>query len=122
MRNNTLYGLGKLYLNKDFAGVDTQKAVNYLTSAAEKGHSYAQYALGKLFLTGEKATRSAYYALYWLEKAAKQDNTDAQCLLGKVLLRGEITDQNTDQAAALLCRLLREIAEQFNSLSQKNRR
>lgn len=34
---DALYGLGKLYLNKEFAEADTQKAVYYLTAAAEKG-------------------------------------------------------------------------------------
>ena len=36
---DALYGLCKLYQNKEFAEADTQKAVDYLTSAAQKGHS-----------------------------------------------------------------------------------
>lgn len=99
---DALYGLGKLYLNRDFAGANTKKAMDYLTAAAEKGHSYARYTLGKLFLTEEKDMQSAYYALYWLEESANQGNTDAQCLLGKILLQGEVTDQDTDRAVEIL--------------------
>lgn len=32
---DALYGLGKLYLNRDFDGADTQKTIDYLTAAAQ---------------------------------------------------------------------------------------
>lgn len=46
LRNvNAMYGLGKLYLNKDFQKRDIKKAVYYLTEAANQGNLYAERLL-----------------------------------------------------------------------------
>ncbi len=42
---DALYGLGRLYLKKDYEYRDREKAVKYLTQAAEQGHEYAQRLL-----------------------------------------------------------------------------
>lgn len=42
---DALYGLGRLYLKKDYEYRDREKAVEYLTRAAEQGHEYAQKLL-----------------------------------------------------------------------------
>ena len=42
---DALYGLGRLYLKKDYEYRDREKAVEYLTQAAEQGHEYAQKLL-----------------------------------------------------------------------------
>ena len=38
---DALYGLGRLYLKKDSEFYDREKAIDYLTQAAEQGHEYA---------------------------------------------------------------------------------
>ena len=38
---DALYGLGKLYLNKEYEGYDIEKAVRYLTESAGLGNEYA---------------------------------------------------------------------------------
>lgn len=42
---DALYGLGRLYLKKDYEYRDREKAIEYLTEAAEQGHEYAQKLL-----------------------------------------------------------------------------
>jgi len=42
---DALYGLGRLYLKKDYEYRDREKAIEYLTQAAEQGHEYAQKLL-----------------------------------------------------------------------------
>lgn len=42
---DALYGLGRLYLKKDYEFRDREKAIEYLTQAAEQGHEYAQKLL-----------------------------------------------------------------------------
>ncbi len=39
---DALYGLGRLYLKKDSEFYDREKAIDYLTQAAEQGHEYAE--------------------------------------------------------------------------------
>ena len=38
---DALFGLGRLYLKKDYELYDREKAIDYLTQASEKGHEYA---------------------------------------------------------------------------------
>ena len=101
---DALYGLGKLYLRKDFEGYNPNKAVEYLIKAAQKNHVFAQYTLGKLFLKGDEVPKSAEYALRWLEEAVKNENEYAEYLLGKTLLIGEDIEQDCDRAEQLLKR------------------
>ncbi len=86
--NQKTYGLGKLYLSRDFSGRDVKKAIDYLMAAAGKGHDYAMYTLGKLFLEGKEIPKNPEYALRWLEEAVEKENPYAEYLLGKTLLQG----------------------------------
>ena len=99
---DALYGLGKLYLRKDFEGYDPAKAAEYLEEAAKQEHSYAQYLLGKLLLRGENIPQDCDAAIRWLEKSAEQDNQYAQYLLGKLLLRGDGVEADPKRAIGLL--------------------
>lgn len=99
---DALYGLGKLYLRKDFEGYNPNKAVEYLIKAAQKNHVFAQYTLGKLLLKGDEVPKSAEYALRWLEEAVKNENEYAEYLLGKTLLLGEDVEQDSERAEELL--------------------
>lgn len=99
---DALYGLGKLYLRKDFEGYDPVKAAGHLEKAAKQEHSYAQYLLGKLLLRGEDVPQNIEAGIQWLEKAAAQDNQYAQYLLGKTLLRGDGVAPDPKRAVELL--------------------
>lgn len=101
---DALYGLGKLYLKKDFEEYNPDKAVESLIAAAKKKHEYAQYTLGKLFLKGEEVPKNVDYALRWLEEAVEQENPYAQYLLGKTFLTGGDVEQDLPRAADLLKR------------------
>lgn len=105
---DALYGLGKLYLRKDFEGYDPAKAAEYLEDAAKQEHSYAQYLLGKLLLRGEDIPQDCDAAIQWLEKSAEQDNQYAQYLLGKILLRGEGVEADPKRAVKLLERSIEQ--------------
>ena len=105
---DALYGLGKLYLRKDFEGYDPAKAAEYLEEAAKQEHSYAQYLLGKLLLRGEDIPQDLEAAIQWLEKSAEQDNQYAQYLLGKILLRGDGVEADPKQAVELLERSIEQ--------------
>lgn len=99
---DALYGLGKLYLRKDFEGYDPVKAAEYLEKAAKQEHSYAQYLLGKLLLRGEDVPQDIDAGIQWLEKSATQDNQYAQYLLGKTLLCGDGIAPDPMRAVELL--------------------
>lgn len=111
---DALYGLGRLYLKKDFPVYDPQRAVKYLLEAAKRGHAYAQYTLGKLFLKGEDVPKNVAYALRWLEEAVNKENPYAEYLLGKTYLKGEDVEQNLSRGA----KLLRHSAEKGNCYAQ----
>lgn len=111
---DALYGLCKLYLRKDFADYNPQKAIAFLIDAAKQAHVFAQYTLGKLFLKGEEVQKNVDYALRWLEEAAKQENPYAEYLLGKTLLLGENVEQDVDRGE----NLLRRSADQGNCYAQ----
>ena len=105
---DAIYGLGKLYLRKDFEGYDPAKAAEHLEDAAKQGHSYAQYLLGKLLLRGEDIPQDLATAIQWLEKSAEQDNQYAQYLLGKALLRGDGVAADPKRAVKLLERSIEQ--------------
>ena len=100
--NQKTYGLGKLYLSRDFSGRDVKKAIDYLMAAAGKGHDYAMYTLGKLFLEGKEIPKNPEYALRWLEEAVEKENPYAEYLLGKTLLQGVDLPQDIPRAVSLL--------------------
>lgn len=105
---DALYGLGKLYLRKDFEGYDPAKSAEYLEEAAKQEHSYAQYLLGKLLLRGEDIPQDCDAAIQWLEKSAGQDNQYAQYLLGKILLLGDGVEADSKRAVELLERSIEQ--------------
>lgn len=97
-----LYGLGKLFLNKQYSDRDSKKAVGYFVEAAQLGHEFAQYQLGKMYLSGEEVPKDAEYALRWLEAAEMQGSQHAQYLLGKIYLTGNDVPQEIEKAVRLL--------------------
>ena len=99
---NAYYGMGMLYLKKEYAGRDPRLAVEWLIRAAEADHEFALYTLGKVFLKGEDAPKDMSKALAYLEASAGQGNQFAQYTLGKVFLKGEDTPKDVAKALAYL--------------------
>ncbi len=79
---NSMYELASWYYKGEYVGYDPQKACEWWTAAAERGHVDSQYNLGLLYL-GD--TSSYYYdpslAGYWLDKAASNGDQEAYDLL-----------------------------------------
>lgn len=99
---NAMYGLGKLYMNKEFKGYDINKAVEWLTEAVNRDHEFAKVTLGKFYLHGESATKNVPYGIQLLEQAAEQENQWAQYTLGKAYLDGKDVPMDIRKAVDFL--------------------
>lgn len=84
---DALYGLGKLYLKKEYSLFDPIRAVEYLEQSAEKDHAFAKYQLGKLLCEGEICDKDIARGLKLLEELAEKGVSIAAYLAGKVYLR-----------------------------------
>ncbi len=76
------YELGMRYLNGDGIEMDSQKAIDYLTRAAEDNHVEAQYQLGLCYLDGKRVERNDELVRHWLDRAASAGHTEAQYRFG----------------------------------------
>ncbi len=74
--------LGKMYLRGKGVGRDIEKAIKWLTLAAENGHKYAQYDLGEMYCDGDGVAQDDEQAVKWLTLAAEQGYPKAQYNLG----------------------------------------
>jgi len=74
------------------------KAVEYMTTAAEIGFSYAQYKLGCYYLYAYGLEKDLELAKYWLEKARENGSALAMLTLGDYYLYGYEEDQPYDLA------------------------
>ena len=84
---DAMYGLGKLYLKKEYSRFDPIRAVEYLEQSAEKDHAFAKYQLGKLLCEGEICDKDIARGLKLLEELAENGVSIAAYLAGKVYLR-----------------------------------
>lgn len=84
---DALYGLGKLYLKKEYSRFDPIRAIEYLEQSAEKEHAFAKYQLGKLLCEGEIWDKDIARGLKLLEELAENGVSIAAYLAGKVYLR-----------------------------------
>lgn len=87
------YHLGLLYYNGKGVTEDEKKAVQWLTSSAEKGNVNAMYQLGNAYTFGSETPRlvadADIEAANWYFKAAKAGNADAQYSLGLLFMAGK---------------------------------
>lgn len=84
---DALYGLGKLYLKKEYSLFDPIKAIEYLEQSAEKDHAFAKYQLGKLLCEGTICDKDIARGLTLLEELGEKGISVASYLAGKVYLR-----------------------------------
>lgn len=75
-----------------------EKAVEYMTAAAEIGFGYAQYKLGCYYLYAYGLEKDVELAKYWLEKANENGSALAMLTLGDYYLYGYEEDQPYDLA------------------------
>lgn len=90
-----------------------EKAVEYMTAAAEIGFSYAQYKLGCFYLYAYGLDKDLDLARYWLEKAKESGSALAMLTLGDYYLYGYEEDQPYDLAFPYY-----EAAEQLGYVSE----
>ena len=105
---NAYYGMGTLYLKKEYADCDPQQAAFWFAKAADAGHDFAEYSLGKLYLKGEGVPKDTARAITYLERSAAKGNQYAEYALGKLFLKGEVAPKDTGKA---LCYLERSAAK-----------
>ena len=67
---DALYGLGKLYLKKEYSRFDPIRAIEYLERSAEMDHAFAKYQLGKLLCEGTVCDEHIARGLKLLEELA----------------------------------------------------
>lgn len=84
---DALYGLGKLYLRKDYERFDPAKALEYLEQSSEMDHAFAKYQLGKLLCEGEVCDKDIARGLKLLEELGEKGISNAAYFAGKVYLR-----------------------------------
>jgi TPR repeat protein len=84
--------IGEVLRNND-------KAVIWVTKAAEKGIAEAQNNLGLMYEKGYGGEKDYNEAVKWYRKAAEQDYVNAQCSLGFMYANGYGVDKDYTEAA-----------------------
>lgn len=78
------YYIGKMYLDKEGEIYDSQKGIEYMNKAAERGNSTAEAAMGFLYLKGNVVKRNVALAKEWLERSAEHGNEFAAQVLENI--------------------------------------
>lgn len=82
--------IGFMYQGWEGLVVDEEKAVQWLTKAAEQGESEAQFQIGQMYDEGKWVGRKNHtLSLEWYEKAAQQGHAEAQNNLGSQYFNGK---------------------------------
>jgi len=89
------YYLGRLYLQGFGTLKNTDKAIEYLSQAAEGGDLKAQQFMGRYTLSVKKDLPKA---LYWFSKAANSGDVNAQMYCAAAYIYGVGTSVNEDKA------------------------
>ena len=77
------FDLGDIYLNAQGAMRDVNKALQWLTYAANNRHPKAQQTLAVLYFHGWHVPENALTAKYWFERAAQNGVAEANYYLQK---------------------------------------
>ena len=95
---NTQYVLGWMYFIGQSVGKDNEKAVQWMTKAANQNVPHAQTQLGLMYLFTKDIEGHYTLAREWLLKGAARNETDALNALGGIYSQGLGVDVNTDKA------------------------
>ena len=115
IQTELLLAVGKRYYNGIGVEQNKQKAIEWMTKAAEQGSDEAQFALGGLYYIGKDVEEDKEKAIKWFGKAAEQGNANAQFYLGAMYWDGEGLEKDEKKGIEWL----RKAAEQGNE-SAKN--
>ena len=116
------------YYSSGIGGVEQsyEKAVYWLTKAAEKGHVSSQFNLALCYEEGNGVEQSYSRAAYWYKNAAEQNFAEAQHNLASLYYSGKGIEQSKEKAiywyrracnnfSDSSCKMLNEIKEQINN-------
>lgn len=81
------FRLGRAYLRGDGVQIDVAKAMTFLETASNRGHSTAPFLLGREYLRGRNVTRDYRLAQKHFETAIERGNNQALIDLGDVYWR-----------------------------------
>ncbi|MDB3972675.1 sel1 repeat family protein [Gammaproteobacteria bacterium] len=76
----------------------TQKAFDYMGSAAMKGYPLAQHAFGFMFFEGECTDKDIEKSIEWFTKAADQGLMGSATTLAMIYEEGKLVPQDLDKA------------------------
>lgn len=94
------YLLGSLYLEEDLCvGKNQEKAVEWISKAANQGLLSAQYDMGLYYLNGLGVQKNASTAAIWFLKCAESGEVRCQREIGELYKEGQGVPKNTKQAA-----------------------
>ncbi|MBI1239783.1 MAG: sel1 repeat family protein [Alphaproteobacteria bacterium] len=95
---NSLYTLGRLYLEGLGVERDTERAAQLVRDAAERGFTRAQFLLGKLYETGDGVDTDPESAIYWYREAASHGSAQAQTRMAESFALGQLVERNDVEA------------------------
>jgi TPR repeat protein len=102
---NSRYKLGLIYLKGEGVLQNNKLAFDYIKSAAEYGHEYAQMALSKLYQDGVGVSANKIMAHAWLNVAAARGFNDA--VVERGLLAARMTTADIDKAQEIAKHLVK---------------
>lgn len=97
-----MYKLGEMYYNGKSVEMNWDKAVEWYTKAAERGHADAMFCLGKCFdcQRAGRVHENKEKTVEWYTKAAENGHTEAMCRLAKCYeCRQTCVEQSNEKAA-----------------------
>ena len=74
------------------------RALKYMTAAAEQGHAFAQHGLGFMDMEGECVEADAVEAMKWFKKAAEQDMVGSMTTIAMMYEEGKGVEKNPELA------------------------
>lgn len=89
IQKDALFALGFIYFEGKVIQRNINKAINFLTLAANQNHPSPQCLLGIIYYEGSYVARDTTRAIYYLTHAVNNDNPIAQYLLGVIYYENE---------------------------------
>jgi TPR repeat protein len=96
--SDSLYDLGKMYMEGVGTNIDYGKAITMFEQSASQGHNKSAYKLGLIYYEGSGVKRNSKLAFRWFQQAAKGGYPAAQYYLGKLYADGTGVGRNRGEA------------------------
>ncbi len=95
---DSLYDLGKMYMQGVGTNIDYGKAITAFEQSASQGHIKSAYKLGLIYYEGSGVKTNSELAFKWFRQAARADYPAAQYYLGKMYAEGTGVGKNRGEA------------------------